>query len=438
MNEQSISFAEIVQPILTEERRLDLSSRDIALLATIKVEIERNPDGLLSIPYSAIQGLSGRIDLLDVKDPQKAERRMSESMTRLLNAGCLTKAEILRLRLSGDAEYQLTSLGESVADWHVAQSRFSGEPLTAIFKAFINQVSRIVEDAERAETPEEWHFDVISQMQHALRDMLISIHRHQNALDRRHAEMRAFIPTLLTANSEESIGQCEEQLSQVIKTIEDLQEAVLSSTSTALSLIDRIADLAKPHAPKGFDAVYDDLARRLQSTATWITQRAIDWMDHHSVVHTFLRTLIRVDRQRRVTDALKRSIAEVPCWSLEVADEPSFCRMRVDIARAANSRLPPRTSKKAAGGKREFKEVPPDAIPELLVSYLVADLANGEARASRLFGAALPSMPNELRVAAYFPWLIGKMVQAGKLDPKVRNWTQITTQIQIEELRVTK
>lgn len=80
MTEQSISFAEIVQPILTEERRLDLSSRDIALLATIKAEIERNPDGLLSIPYSAIQGLSGRIDLLDVKDPRKAERRMSESM----------------------------------------------------------------------------------------------------------------------------------------------------------------------------------------------------------------------------------------------------------------------------------------------------------------------------------------------------------------------
>lgn len=159
MTGQSLPFAEIVQPILTEERRLELSPRDIALLATIKVEIERNPDGLLSIPYSAIQGLSSRIDLLDVKDPQKAERRMSESMTRLLNAGCLTKAEILRLRLSGDAEYQLTSLGESVADWHVAQSRFSGEPLTAIFKAFINQVSRIVEDAEKAETPDEWHFD---------------------------------------------------------------------------------------------------------------------------------------------------------------------------------------------------------------------------------------------------------------------------------------
>ncbi len=36
--DQPLSFAEIVQPILTEERRLELSPRDIALLATIKDE----------------------------------------------------------------------------------------------------------------------------------------------------------------------------------------------------------------------------------------------------------------------------------------------------------------------------------------------------------------------------------------------------------------
>ncbi|OIP16543.1 MAG: hypothetical protein AUK53_03215 [Betaproteobacteria bacterium CG2_30_59_46] len=74
--DQPISFAEIVQPILTEERQLNLSSRDIALLATVKYEIERSPDGLLTIPYSTIQGLGSRIDLLDVKDAQKALDRM--------------------------------------------------------------------------------------------------------------------------------------------------------------------------------------------------------------------------------------------------------------------------------------------------------------------------------------------------------------------------
>ena len=47
-------------------------------------------------------------------------------------------------------------------------------------------------------------------------------------------------------------------------------------------------------------------------------------------------------------------------------------------------------------------------------------------------------MPNELRVAAYFPWLIGQMVRVGKLDPGIRDWQRITPLIEIEELRVTK
>lgn len=434
--DQRIPFAELIQPILAEGRQLDLSPRDIALLVVIKDEIERNAEGLLTVPYTAIQDLSSRIDLLDVRDPQKAERRVSESMSRLLTGGCLLKAEIARLRLAGDAGYQITTLGEAIADWHVAQSRFSGEPLTAIFKVFISQLARIVEDAERAATVDAWQQDVLPQMQHALRDMLVSIHRHQNALDRRHAEMREFIPTLLTGNSEDSISQCEDQLAHVTKTIEDLQEAVLSSTSTAFALIDKIADLAKPHAVVGFDGVYDDLIRRLQSTAAWITQRAIDWMDHHSVVHTFLRTIVRVDRQRRVTEALKRSIAHVPGWSLEVANEPRFWRMRTDFARPGPSKPPPRAAKKHEG--RKFDEVPVDAVPELLLRHLSENLATGDAYASRLFEATLASMPNTNRVAAYYPWLIGQMTQAGQLDTRMRAWRRVTPSIEIEDLRVTK
>lgn len=436
--EQSLSIVDIVQPILAEERRLDLWTRDIALLVMIQHEIQKDQDGLLTITYSAIQALSSRIDLLDVRDrdPLKAERRTSESMTRLLTAGCLAKADLVRLRVDTDAEYQLTSLGEAVSEWHEAQSKFSGEPLTAIFKAFIKQLSRIVEDAEAAESPDDWYWDVITQMQHALRDMLNSIHRHQNALDRRHAEMRQFIPTLLTANSEESITECEAQLSLVIKTIEDLQEAVLGSTSTAFSLIDRIAELAKPHAPKGFDAVHDDIVRRLQSTSAWITQRAVDWMEHHGVVHNFLRTIIRVDRQRRITDALKRSIAGMPGWTLELADEPSFYRMRTDIAKDTVKRQSPRAAKKN-NSERTFDDVRPDDIPERLLVYLQRDLNNGAACASNLLSALAPSLPSELRLVPHFPWLMGVMIQAGALDTKTRDWKAVGSAIEIEELRVT-
>jgi chromosome condensin MukBEF complex kleisin-like MukF subunit len=106
-------------------------------------------------------------------------------------------------------------------------------------------------------------------------------------------------------------------------------------------LIDRIAEQARPHSPKGVEASCDDLSRRLQSVAQWTTQRAIDWVEHHNVVHHLLRTSVRIDRQRRITDALKRAIATDPGWTLEVADEPYLFRMRDDVVRDPKPRKAP-------------------------------------------------------------------------------------------------
>lgn len=437
---EQLSLVAKVQPILQEERRLELSPRDIALLVMIQHQIAASDDGLLTLPYSSIQSLSSRLDLLDVKDEQKAERRLSESMTRLMTkSGCITKADMNRIRISVDAEYQLTSLGEAVADWHAEQSRFTGEPLTAIFQAFISQLSRIADEAEIAVSEDDWYFEVTLQTQHVLRDMLVNIQRHQKELDRQHTTMREFIPTLLTSSSEISIDQCEEQLSQVIRTIEDLQEAVLSSSSTAFSLIDRIETLAKPYAPKGLSIVYDDLFRRLQAINQWTTQRAIDWFEHHNVVHNFLRTVIRVDRQRRLTESLKRAIASDPCWTLEVANEPRFIRMRTDVSPQADAKRTPRVSKLSQERKRVFKEIQSDELPDLLVSYLMSDLGTtGEAHASHLLSKASNAIDDQFRLIPHFPWLIGVMAHTGNLDPKTRNWSEIADGIEIEELRVTK
>lgn len=434
-----LTLAAIVQPILEEDRRLDLSSRDIALIAMVRHEVEKSEDGLLAIPYSAIQALSSRLDLLDVKDEQKAERRVSESMTRLIKAGCISKADMARIRLSADAEYQLTSLGEAVADWHVDQSRFTGEPLTTIFRAFISQLSRIADDAENAQSADDWHFDVILQTQHVLRDMLVSIQRHQKELDRQHAAMREFIPTLLTIHSEESIEQCEEQLAQVVPTIEDLQEAILSSSSTAFALIDRIETLAKPYAPKGMATVYDDLFRRLQSINQWTAQRAIDWMEHYNVVQNFLRTVIHVGPQRRLTQSLKRAIAIDPDWTFEVADEPRFVRMRTDISRDGEKKQAPRVPTTSQERERDFEEILPDELPELLIQYLEQSLSiKHEALASNLLVQASKDVHDHLKLIPHFPWLIGVMTQAGIFDPQTRNWVTVSKELEIEELRVIK
>lgn len=439
INEGHKTTLGIAYPIIEEERRVDLHPQDIALIVLIQREIEHNPDGLLAIPYSSIQALSSRIDLMESRDEQKAERRLSERLSRLLNADCLVQADLLRLHLSSDPEYQLTSLGETFAEWHMEQSRFSGEPLSAIFKVFINQLSIIVEESEKAETPEDWKIEIIPQMQHALRDILISVQKHQQELDRRHAELCEFIPDLLTEHSEEAIKQCKEKLSNVLQTINDLQETVLGSSSTTTALISRIYELATPFDLPHFENVHDDLTRRLTSINNWITQRLADWTDHHGVVHNILRTIIRVDRHKRITDALKRSVAVTPSWSVLVLEEQPFIRMRRNVETRRKVRSAPRISREIHEQQTIFEEIQPDELPELLRHYAQKDYeAFSEIRVSQVLKRALPTIhPDELRVIAHFPEFISWVVSIGSVEDDKRTWEVVSEEISIEELKVT-
>ncbi len=426
-----------VQSILEDDRSLGLTPRDIALLVLMRYEIESSSEMALSLSHSTIQALQSRLDALDPRDSQGAERRLTMTLNRLEEAECLTRADLLRLDVNDDTEYQITPLGDAIADWHLSQSVFSGEPLTAIFRAFITQLACIAEAAEHAEDADDWYFDVVLQMQHALKAMLIAIQRHQKELDRQHAALREFIPTLLNEESEASIGLCEEKLDLVIHTIDDLQEIVITSTSRAFSLLERIAILAAPYHPRGVEQVCDDLARRLTQIAQWTAARTADWVAHHNVVHDFLRANIRIDRHRRVTEALKRAIAATPEWTLEIVRERPFVRMRDDV-RETPVRAPPRLPRQLLSKEREYEEVSPDKLPDLLRRYLMEALLDGEAHASCLLKQAHDAIGAEMTLALHFPWLIELMADAGLLDVRKRQWEHVTNRISIEEVRVTK
>lgn len=423
----------VVQAILDDQRAVDLTSRDLALLVLMWHELDGADDTTLAIPYASIQSLHSQLDVLELKDALGAERRLSETLARLCKADCIAKADMTRIGVVLDTEYQITPLGDSLAEWHIQQSEFSGEPLTVIFRSFISQLSSIADAAEKAASTDEWHFDVVLPMQYALKAMLVNINRHQKELDRRHSDLRDFIPSLLHEGSEEAIEMCETQLQQVIDTINDLQEVVFSSVNAAHAMIDRITELARPHNPRGVEVNCDDLSRRLQSIAQWTTQRAKDWVDHHNVVHHLLRTSIRIDRHRRITDALKRAIAVVPNWSLEVAAEPYFVRMRDDI-RVPRPKRAPRLPK-TQGQERQFDEIEPDELPNLLLHYLKEDLGNGEARASTLLGKVAADAETVGDLVFYFPWLMDLMVDAGRIDD-LRDWTAATNGIELQELRI--
>ncbi|MGH8569292.1 MAG: hypothetical protein ACREXU_15110 [Gammaproteobacteria bacterium] len=200
MSQESDSLA-IVQAILQEDRNLELRPGDIALLVLIRDSLDVRTDLAFAMAESDIRVLAARIDELAVRDPLGTERRLTESLNRLLRADCLARADMNRLRLTEETEYQLTTLGDAVAAWNTERARFTGEPLVAILRAFNSQLSAIAARAEALDAPGHWRSEVLVPMQVVLRDLLVSIQRHQRQLDRQHEVLRDFIPMLLKEHS---------------------------------------------------------------------------------------------------------------------------------------------------------------------------------------------------------------------------------------------
>ena len=432
--DQARSINDVIQTVLDEQVSIDLRPRDIALLVLIKNQIESRPDLSFSVEESELRSLGTRVDNLDIKDSSGAEKRLTESLNRLMKANCLARADLNRLVNTEDTEYQLTALGESIVVWHVEHTKFSGEPLVAILRAFNNQLTEIHLQAVETEDQEIWRNNFLPQMNFVIKDMLVNIQRHQRELDRQHESLRAFIPSLLNENSESSIELCEERLSHVIKTIDDLQEVTLASSSIAFGLLDQIQDEGERKIIHGVDRVCQDIARRLQSIVQWTSQRAEDWVEHYGVVHSFLRGVIRVDRYRRLTDSLKKAIASPPDWTFVVPNEPKFMRMREDVLQQSRTRIAPRRPR--SGYKQTSVEVAEDQLPERLLFILNQSIAMGEARWSAIAKLALAEGATEEEVMSHLPWLMGKMIEAGQLDDSCRDWTSVSSVLTIQELKV--
>lgn len=432
---QPAGVNEIIQTVLDDEISLDLRPRDVALLVLIRHQTDSRLDLSFAVEEEELRALAARVDNLDVKDPAGTEKRLTESLNRLIRANCIARADLSRLRSSQDTEYQLTTLGENIAAWHIEHTRFSGEPLAAILQAFNSQLLDLHTKAQALDGDEEWRKEILLQMQVVLKDMLVNVQRHQRELDRQHEALRAFIPTLLTENSEASIDLCETQLIQVIRTIDDLQKVTLSSTSKAQELLDQIESAGEKKNIADVHLVCQDIARRMQSISNWTTQRASDWVEHHGVVHSFLRSIIRVDRQRRLTEALKRAIAVPPDWTLAITREPRLIRMREDIRQQSRLRPAPRLPKRDY--IQEKSALPEDPIPDQLLELLAQRLAVGEAKWSDLAIDAISQGANPDEVLAHLPWLMGVMAKAGHIDVNERTWVPVSIGLRIEELRIT-
>lgn len=420
--------------VVAQRRDLHLEPRDVAILVLMLHELRRRSGQTFSISAESMRALSIKVDTFEGLPPAGSERRFTESVSRLLKAEALARADMTRIRNSDDSQYQLTSMGESLGSWQVQQIKFDGEPLGAILAAFNVQLSGIHEAARSTTEDKDWHERVSLPMQYVIRELLSAVQRHQRELDREHEEIRAFVPTLLKESSETSIDRCKDVLDTVMKTIQDLVHVTVGVSNAAFGLLAHIEEVGELQSRAGTPALCEDVRHRLESITEWTNDRHKAWGSHFDTVHSYLRFVSHVDRSRRVTNSLKEAIAVVPEWTLLVVDCP---RLPILRERSVSAGERPVMKRAKRDHQVESENIRPDQFPQRLQDIIHEQLFAGTARWSEVIAAALKEQP-QVRIVSKLPELMQHMVTNGNLNRASRQFREVAPGFTVEELEVNK
>jgi chromosome condensin MukBEF complex kleisin-like MukF subunit len=422
---------QVAHDLLAQQRSVQLEARDLALLLLAHEALELRA-GAFCLTVRELLTLSTRLERLEALDNAKARTRLTGSLGRLVDSDCMMRVDLNQVGHPDDAQYQLTSVGQAWVSWELARTRFTGAPLVALLRAFNTQLEALVHALPPEADAEVWRERVEVPARSVVAELLHGIHRHQAGLDREHARLRDLIPGLLADGSDAALGRCEKQLRDVQRTIRDLHEATTSYGTTALSLIAELRQREVSLTPG--QLVCSEIERRLLSVMEWAAQRSEDWARHFHSVHQLMRTVIRVDRERRVTAHLKRALAEVPTWTLCIPAASPCHRLRNESDDIGRQRK--RLTRTRTDYAPQLQTVEVDDFPEILLQVAGEHLARGEARWSEVLAESMARTRRESAdVLRYLPRLMDLLVAKGFVDRRERG-DIVFSRFTLEELRV--
>lgn len=432
-NDGSAAHASAVR-IINEGRRFRLLPRDLALLILVRARLSRRNGDASILTESEIRGVYQQVDDLEANSAGGGfEARVNATRLRLLESGCLVRADTQKIGAT-DPEYVLSGIGDAIAEWNTGVADLSIESLMSIMEAFNSQLLLLVERSGKTTFDDDWRW-IERQLRWVLTSMLRNVAAHQTMLDAAFDRICDLVPILLEKRNDESIDDCESILDRVVKTINDLYQVILQAASTAHSLLDRMEENARasPEAPTSFMSHLIHIAGQIGSITEWTRMRQKSWVEHHTFIHHFIRTVIRIDRNRRISEALKRDLSREPTWSLSVAAMPKARELR-EGPLPTPMRQAPRRERKPAVIEQVAATV--DDLRTRLEAAFEATLVQGEARLSELLRAEAVTGTSLEDLARAAPWMMGRMVEAGSPDLIMNQWAQVYATAEVQELAV--
>jgi chromosome partition protein MukF len=420
----------IIGSLQQQRAGLELRTTDLCFLVALRDRAER--DVLAYFDEDLLSDLFVQICEIVEPEAENPRKKATHSLQRLRDQRLLTRADGAGIVRAG--AYGMTRLATAIVDFFLEDEALTREDLTALTKTLLSQLAAVRTEAERAVTEEEWRA-VVAPLRATVGDLLRGIERRQRGLDVQQEEIRQRIAALLEQDWFTSVGACEELLEEVSGTLFELNQVLLQDASLLQSQLQDIEQLAAHASAAEAESAARGVSDQLERVVAWGRARQEHWSEYYQYVQRYLRSVVRLDPQRAISQRLRDQIAGWPDRRFLLV-----CASAAPIAVLRPVELPeerPPVSRPSEDHETPLVDVPPDAEPVALERRVEEALAAGARTLADVLAAVLPTVAeaDRFRVTGRIAALVANRAHIRRSH--VPPWVQVLDQLEIEDWSLT-
>lgn len=410
----------------TQNVSLALSTADLCCLLVLRV---READTAALLERDVLDLLASVHDQFpEAENPRK---RATHGLQRLREQRLITLVSLGGLAREG--EYSLSGLGRAIVDFFVQDAKLTKESLKVLTATLGSQLSRVRDEARSATTLDEWEGGVVVPITVASRSLLEGIERRTRGLDEDQEAVRADIARLLTERWLEAMEQTQGLLEATTVRLEELRDVILEEQKGLEAILDDIDGLAQAAGAERAERAISELVADLARLSGWAMKRHDEWSAYYQTMLQTLRSLVRLDPDRALTQRLRDSLQDWPDrpWTISVVP-----RLRIRVLRPVEHVVDRPLVEREHRAEDEVALVSAaSTVP--LESLVLGAVERGAATLVAVLGEVLPEVPMEARFRD-----VGRVVEIlatkTRVDtPLERAWVHFEDGLAVEDWRVT-
>ncbi len=310
---------------------LRLDRERLAFLSGIHAFLELNPDPILS--EEQLRDIFSLLNDIMQGDNASLALRATNAIDALCAQHLLVRADFAGIASEG--ELILSPLGKALAEWFGAQEALTREGLEVMLTRIRGDLAGVRAAAASGGDAAHWRTRVVAPLRLTVAGLVDMIDRRQRGMDVQQQETRERIGQLLEAQWFDAIDQCETLLRDTGTTLQELNRTLMSETEGVSNLLNEVFDAADAAAQHSALEAVSHVRTQIERVAAWGESRFQAWSAYYQNVHEFIRTIVRVDRERalraRLRDQLK-GFAQQP-WYLRHAAQAPYLHLREPSSR---------------------------------------------------------------------------------------------------------